>query len=174
MKSLSVIALFSALGSLCLAQETFPGARFTISTNITGLNASADLTKPFVTISGTILERKTMSGTPFLTTRQEGLWSEPPAITTQLTPSGDYLLNGTTVVKFSNFNISDSALIDICLGVKGAPGTIPNILFTVSYSSPCSSFLTVSGNINLWIYTYEGLKTGGNKEDTYCNCLDKF
>ncbi|KAJ7465097.1 hypothetical protein FB451DRAFT_1262620, partial [Mycena latifolia] len=157
MKLPSAIALFSALSSLCLAQETFPGARFTATTNITGLSTSSDLTKAFATISGTILERKTSTSTPFLATRQEGLWSDPPKIATQLTPFGDYLLSGTTVVKFADFNISDGALIDLHLGVKGAPGVVPNILFNVSYSSLCSAFWTVAGNISVWIYTYEGL-----------------
>ncbi|KAJ6631944.1 hypothetical protein B0H10DRAFT_2182947 [Mycena sp. CBHHK59/15] len=154
MKSLSLLALFSAFVSLCFAQETFPGAKFNVSTSITGLGASADLTQAFATISGTILQRKT---TPPTATRQEGLWSTPPSITTQLTPFGGYLLTGTTVVKFTDFGIKDGALIDLRLGVQGGPGIIPNILFNVSYSSLCSSLWTVMGNSTLLIYEYNGL-----------------
>jgi hypothetical protein len=44
-------------------------------------------------------------------TRQEGLWSTPPAIATQLTPFGDYQVNGTTVVKFKDFKVADHALV---------------------------------------------------------------
>jgi hypothetical protein len=47
MKSFSVIALLSALSSLSLAQESFPGAEFRILFNFTDLSSSADLSQPF-------------------------------------------------------------------------------------------------------------------------------
>ncbi|KAJ7119848.1 hypothetical protein C8R44DRAFT_982450 [Mycena epipterygia] len=155
MKYFSVLALFSALGSLCLAQEAFPGATFNISTNFTGLSESANLstTQTFATISGTILRRET----DLIATRQEGVWSKPPAQFVVLTPFGNYSTSGTTGVTFSNFSIADGATIDLRLGIQGRASVVPNILFNVSHLSPCSAIWTVSGDIDSVVYTYDGL-----------------
>ncbi|KAJ7119787.1 hypothetical protein C8R44DRAFT_922162 [Mycena epipterygia] len=154
MKSFSILALFSALGSLCVAQETFPGAEFSVSTSFVKLSATADLTRPFATISGTILERKTSA----IATRQEGAWSQPLKPLVTLTPFGNYSVSGTSVVNFSNFSIPNGAMIDLRLGIQGRPSVAPNILFNVSYSSLCSAFWTVEGtDVNSVVYTYEGL-----------------
>ncbi|KAJ7119788.1 hypothetical protein C8R44DRAFT_878183 [Mycena epipterygia] len=136
MKSFSILALFSALGSLFVK-----------------LSATADLTRPFATISGTILERKTSA----IATRQEGAWSQPLKPLVVLTPFGNYSVNGTTQVLFSNFNIPDGAMIDLRLGIQGRPSVAPNIFFTVSKSSPCQAVWTVMGDINSVVYNYTGL-----------------
>ncbi|KAJ7855847.1 hypothetical protein B0H13DRAFT_1902892 [Mycena leptocephala] len=153
MKSFSVIALLSSLGSLSLAQESFPGAEFKVSFEFLGLSSSANLSQPFGTISGSILERKSI-----LATRQEGVWSKPPAQFVAVTPLGNYTSGTTTVANFANFSIADGATIDLRLGIQGRASVAPNILFNVSYASPCSAFWTVDGDINTVVYTYEGLK----------------
>ncbi|KAJ6574175.1 hypothetical protein B0H19DRAFT_1063163 [Mycena capillaripes] len=152
MKSFSAIALFSALSSISLAQESFPGAEFRVEFNFVGLSSSVNLSQPFGTISGTILERQNT-----LATRQEGVWSKPPAQFVALTPFGNYTSGTTTQVNFANFSIADGATIDLRLGIQGRPSVAPNILFNVSYASPCSAFWTVQGDINTVVYTYEGL-----------------
>ncbi|KAJ7759925.1 hypothetical protein B0H16DRAFT_1533030 [Mycena metata] len=152
MKSFSVIALLSSFGSLSLAQESFPGAGFRVQFEFLDLSSSANLSLPFATISGSILEHQST-----LATRQEGVWSKPPAQIVVLTPLGNYTSGTTTVANFANFSIPDGATLDLRLGIKGRASVAPNIVFNVSYASPCSAFWTVTGDINTVVYSYEGL-----------------
>ncbi|KAJ7705749.1 hypothetical protein B0H16DRAFT_1635786, partial [Mycena metata] len=145
MKSISVIALLFSLGSLSLAQESFPGAEFRVEFNFLGLSASADLSQPFATISGSILERQNT-----LATRQEGVWTKPPAQIVVLSPLGNYTSGTTTVANFANFSIPDGATIDLRLGIQGRASIAPNILFNVSYASPCSASWTVMVTSTQW------------------------
>jgi hypothetical protein len=109
---------------LSLAQESFPGAEFKVSFEFLGLSSSANLSQPFgvslshlaslyfvfisvrQTISGSILERKSI-----LATRQEGVWSKPPAQFVAVTPLGNYTSGTTTVANFANFSIADGATV---------------------------------------------------------------